>query len=66
MCDRLCEQIPSYQSELVDLHIECLQLSRADLLCFISEHLICLQINSEPLHLHFPSGIQPVVWLCHS
>lgn len=60
------QHIPPHQSKLVDLYIERLQLSRADLLRFLGEELVRLQVHSEPVHLHLPTGIQPVVQLGHS
>lgn len=62
----VCRRVPPHQSKLVDLDIEGLQLSRADLLRFLGEQLVCLQVRFEPVHLHLPTGVQSVVQLCHS
>lgn len=61
-----CQRILPHQSKLVDLYIECLQLSWADLLCFLGEEFVCLQVYFEPVHLHLPTGVQPIVQLSHT
>lgn len=58
--------IGPHQSKLVDLHIERLQLSWADLLCVLGEEFIRLQVDCEPVHLHVSTGIQPIVQLTHA
>jgi len=59
-------QTPPHQSKLVDLHVERLQLSLADLLRFHGEEFVGLQVNFEPVHLHLPTRVQTVVQLRHS
>lgn len=55
-----------HQSKLVDLNVERLQLSRADLLGFLGEQFVRLQVHLEPVHLHLPAGVQTVVQLTHA
>lgn len=58
--------VGSHQGEFVDLHVERLQLPLADLLLrVLGEELERLQVNSQPVHLHVPAGVQPEVRLCH-
>lgn len=58
--------VGSHQGELVDLHVERLQLPLADLLLrVLGEELERLQVNSQPVHLHVPAGVQPEVRLGH-
>lgn len=55
-----------HQSKLVDLYVEHLQLLQGDLLCLLGEELVRLQVLFEPVHLHVPTGVQPVVQLSHA
>lgn len=58
--------VGSHQGELVDLHVERLQLLLADLLLrVLGEELEGLKVNSQPLHLHVSAGVQTEVWLGH-
>lgn len=58
--------VGSHQGELVDLHVERLQLALADhLLRVLGEELERLQVNAQPVHLHVPAGVQPEVRLGH-
>lgn len=62
----VCVCVFAHQSKLVDLYVESLQLSGADLLRLLGEHLIRLQVNVKPVHLHLSAGVQNVIWLGHS
>lgn len=63
---KMCVCVFAHQSKLVDLYVESLQLSGADLLRLLGEHLIRLQVNVKPVHLHLSAGVQNVIWLGHS
>lgn len=62
----MCVCVCAHQSKLVDLNVESLQLSGADLLRLLGEHLIGLQVDVKPVHLHLSAGVEDVIGLGHS